>query len=138
MERLAHPFTVQSANPDAGTYRGMASVFDTLIDTWIPTRIKKGAFTNTLRANKSRIKVLYQHNADWPIGVPTKMEENERGLYVEAKISQTAMGKDVLQLLRDKVLTEMSVGFDPIRFEMVNETIDGMTVQVRHISELVV
>jgi HK97 family phage prohead protease len=136
MEHLASAFTVQSASPDTGTFRGMASVFNTLIDTWVPTRIKPGAFANTIVANKSRIKVLYQHNADWPIGVPTKMEETERGLYVEAKISPTTMGTDVLQLLRDKVITELSIGFDPVRVEMVNETINGVTVQVRHLREV--
>jgi HK97 family phage prohead protease len=136
MEHLTQSFTVQSANPTSGTFGGLASAFNTMIDSWVPTRIKRGAFQKTLRDNKHRIKVLYQHDATLPIGIPTRMEETDRGLYVEAKISQTTTGKDCLILLKDKVITEMSIGFDPVRFEMVNETINGNTVPVRHITEL--
>ena len=101
-EQMSLAFAIQKDDalaPDS--FRGLASVFGVLIDTWVPTRILPGAFTKTLQENAKRIKVLYQHNADWPIGVPTKMEENSDGLLVEAKVSQTVMGQEALTLIRD-------------------------------------
>lgn len=133
-EHLALTFAIQRDEAiGEDSFRGLASVFHTLIDTWVPTRILPGAFTKTLQENAKRIKVLYQHNPDWPIGIPTRMEENSDGLDVTAKVSQTTMGKEVLQLIRDGVLTELSIGFDPVKYEMVDE---GATGLVRHLKEL--
>src|SRR3990167_4157245 len=134
-EQMSVAFAIHDADLEANSFRGMASVFNNLIDAWVPTRIMQGAFSKTLTENVKRIKVLYQHNPDWPIGLPTKMEENGDGLLVEASVSLTTMGKDVLVLLRDKVLTELSIGFDPIKYQMVEENIEGMKAQVRHITE---
>lgn len=131
------PFDVHRASLaptlDKDSFRGMASVFGNLIDAFVPTRILPGAFANTIRENKNRIKVLFNHDADSPIGVPTRMEETRDGLLVEAKISQTEKGKEVLTLIRDGVLSELSIGFDPLKYSMVDE---GALGQVRHISEL--
>jgi hypothetical protein len=126
------------AAPDLppNSFRGMASVFGNLIESWIPTRLLKGAFRKTLKENAKRIKVLYQHDDASPIGRPTRLEEREDGLYIEARISDTTLGRDVLTLLRDQVLTELSIGFDPIRDTLVEEDIDGLRVKVRHISEV--
>lgn len=136
MERMALSFAIHESDLEAGTFGGLAAAFNTMIDTWVPTRIKAGAFAKTLadNAQKARVKILYQHNYDWPIGIPVTMEENSDGLLVKGKISQTQQGKDVIMLMKDKVLTEMSIGFDPIRHEMVDE---GIAVgQVRHITEI--
>lgn len=132
-EKLSYQFAIHDAELPENHFRGLASVFNTLIDAWIPTRILPGAFTKTLNENAHRVKVLFQHNPDWPIGVPTKMEENSDGLLVEAKISKTTMGQDTMILLRDKVITELSIGFDPIKHEMVEEQGLGM---VRHVKEV--
>ena len=110
----------------------MASVFGVLIDAWIPTRIKLGAFTKTLQDNKDRVKVLWQHDSYQPIGKPTLMDENSDGLLVEATISNTQCGRDAIVLMRDKVVTELSIGFDPTRWEMIEQN----GVIERHISEL--
>jgi HK97 family phage prohead protease len=137
MQTAVVPFEVHRATKatalDKDSFRGMASVFDHLIDAFVPTRILPGAFTKTLKENRSRVKVLYQHNEDWPIGVPTKMEETRDGLLVEAKISQTERGKEALILIRDGVLDELSIGFDAVKWTMVNEPGLGA---VRHITEL--
>lgn len=135
-EKMSVAFAIHDAPLDGNSFRGMASVFNTMIDAYIPTRILPGAFTKTLSENAKRIKVLYQHNPDWPIGLPTKMEEKGDGLLVEAKISDTTMGKDCLTLMRDKVITELSIGFDPIKFSMVEEAgADGAKTMVRLINE---
>lgn len=99
-------------------FGGLASAFGTKIDTWMPTFIEHGSFAKTLadRQQQKRVKVLYQHDRMSPIGVPTLMEETQDGLLVIGKVSETQTGKDVLTLLRDGVITEMSIGFDPVEF----------------------
>jgi len=77
--------------------------------------IQKGAFSKTLKENKSRIKMLWQHNLQEPIGKPLEMFEDEKGLYTQTKISQTDIGKKVMILAKDGVINEMSIGYYPIK-----------------------
>lgn len=52
-------------------------------------------------------------NHDWdnPIGSPVEAYEDEKGLFLRAKVSDTAAGRDCLTLLRDKVVKKLSIGF---------------------------
>lgn len=108
--------THQSEDLGENEFTGMASVFNVLIDTYVPTKILPGAFKKTLRENKGRIKILSQHNTDDVIGKPVEMYETDDGLFVRGKISDTSVGRDVLTLMRDGVITELSIGFDPVSF----------------------
>jgi HK97 family phage prohead protease len=94
-------------------FEGYASYFNN-IDSYGDV-IQKGAFTKTLQDNKNRIKILWQHNTSEPIGLPTKMIEDDNGLFVEGKISMTETGKKAMTLMRDGVITEMSIGYDVIK-----------------------
>ena len=119
-------------------------MFGSEVDTWPRTIVDPGAFTKTLAEANGRVKVLWQHDPWCPIGKPTEMREDNKGLYIVGKISDTQAGKDALTLLRDGVVDEMSIGFDPIRWEMVPDpamqtpagmapSMDGM---VRHLKEV--
>lgn len=132
-ETLSVQLALQDSDPAKGTFKGLASVFGNLIDAYVPTRILPGAFTKTLQENMKRIKILYQHDPSSPIGVPTVLKETSDGLYVEGRISQTALGRDCVTLMQDGVITEMSIGHDPIKFQTVVEQALG---PVRHITEL--
>jgi uncharacterized protein len=94
-------------------FEGYASVFGN-IDSHDDI-IETGSFKKTIKENKNRIKVLWQHNMMEPIGLPEVMEEDSQGLYVKAKISQTDTGKKALILIKDGVINEMSIGFDIIK-----------------------
>ena len=71
--------------------------------------IVPGAFAKTLSERGSRVKVLWQHSE--PVGRPQTMSEDERGLYVEGKISKTRLGDEALELMRDGVIDQMSIGY---------------------------
>jgi HK97 family phage prohead protease len=73
--------------------------------------INKGAFTKTIAEGfpAGRVKMLWQH--DKPLGMPSEMFEDERGLYVKGKISRTQLGDEALELMRDGVVDRMSIGF---------------------------
>lgn len=46
-----------------------------------------------------------------PIGAITAVRDEEDGCYIDAKISATPLGDETLQLIRDEVLTRVSIGF---------------------------
>ena len=109
-------------------FMGIASMFGRLIDAVVPTRVLPGAFTRTLKDNANRIVILWHHDEHEPIGRPTLLEETDIGLLVRAKISQTPAGQKALTLLRDGVVRELSIGFDPVKWEIVEE--EGRVVRL--------
>jgi HK97 family phage prohead protease len=111
-------------------FEGYASFFNN-IDAYDDI-IEKGAFRKTISENRSRIKVLWQHDANEPIGLPIDMTEDDNGLYVKAKISMTDTGKKAMTLIKDGVITEMSIGYDVVKddYKMLG------TKRVRMLKEL--
>lgn len=79
--------------------------------------IENGAFSKTLKENAGRVKVLWQHDTNEPIGKPVAMEQDSKGLYIKAKISMTDTGRKAMELMRDGVIDEMSIGYDIIKDE---------------------
>ena len=76
------------------------------------------------------MKILSGHNESLlPIGKPLELREDAKGLYLKAKISDTALGRDVKTLIGDGVLCELSIGYDPVTFEYDAEGI-------RHLKEV--
>jgi uncharacterized protein len=98
--------------------------------------IMPGAFTKTLSENSRRIKHLWQHDVRYPLSKPSVLKEDSFGLYFESEISKTSYGKDVLQLYKDGVVDEHSIGFRTVRrtkkdsYSEINETLlyEGSTV----------
>ena len=79
--------------------------------------VERGCFTKTLAENRKRIKMLWQHKVDEPIGKPLVIEQDSKGLYTKTKITPTDVGKKTLMLARDGVIEEMSIGYDTIKEE---------------------
>lgn len=128
--RAQVPFTLHRSAPSAAVvFEGYASVFNTLIAAHVPTIIERGAFKKTITEQWDRVVILWQHNSDEPIGRPLELREDERGLFLRAQLSSTPRGQEAAQLLRDGVVTEMSIGFDPIDYTIAANG-------VRHITEL--
>ena len=127
-ERKAVSFELESAD-ESGEFSGYAAVFgnqDSGNDI-----IERGAFTKTIAENFDRIKILSQHDdCNLPIGKPLELREDERGLFIRGKISDTQKGRDIQTLLRDGVLNELSIGYESVDFDY-----DGAT-GVRHLKEV--
>lgn len=72
----------------------------------------KGVFAQSIEEDfpRKRIKVLAFHRH--PVGLPLEMREDKTGLWVKARISETAAGDELLTLMRDEVVDTMSVGFN--------------------------
>jgi len=73
--------------------------------------IELGAFADSIKAGRDKIKILWQHKSQEPIGIPVEMREDSNGLWVKGKISKTARGDEAIELMKDGVVSAMSVGF---------------------------
>jgi HK97 family phage prohead protease len=101
------------ADENAGIIKGYASIFGNKdSDNDI---IMKGAYKKTLSENSERVKYLYQHDMALPIGKMQELYEDEKGLMFVAKIAQTQLGKDVIELMKAGIITENSVGILPLK-----------------------
>ena len=94
----------------------------------------RGAFSNVVRASH-RVKFLVGHDARaLPIGRATLLREDDAGLYGEVRISDTERGSEVLTLIRDGALSELSIGFSPLKDKRRQ---DGVVErQLAHLAEV--
>jgi HK97 family phage prohead protease len=95
-----------------------------------------GAYKKTLKENgpdspKPRILHLYMHDSMKPLAKPSVLKEDKTGLYFESQISQTALGKDVIQLYQDKVLTEHSIGYQIVKRERDEEREEQKLIELK-------
>lgn len=118
-EYKSFKFELESAD-ESGEFSGYAAVFgnkDSDGDV-----IEKGAFSKTIREDFDRIKILSQHtDCELPIGKPLELREDDKGLFIRGKISDTAKGRDIQTLMKDGVLNELSIGYDAVEFNYDSE-----------------
>lgn len=115
-EQKTIEFELEKYDEAEGVFSGYGAVFSN-IDSGGDI-IEPGAFTKTIAESADRVKILSGHNEGLlPIGKPLELREDAKGLYLEAKISDTALGRDVKTLIADGVLCELSIGYDPVVFD---------------------
>ena len=110
-------FVVEYSSDDDRVIKGWASVFDN-VDSDMDV-IKRGAYTKTIKERgpegKGRIKLVAQHKMAMPIGKILKLEETDRGLYMEAKFGTHRDGEDYYRMAKEGIIDEFSVGFVPVK-----------------------
>jgi len=88
--------------------------------------VEKGAFESSLEQHKQNgtmPAMLLHHDLHRPIGVWTKMEEDEYGLAVEGKLTKNVRDADeAYALLKDGALHSMSIGYRVVREEYDRKT----------------
>lgn len=112
--REVRSFALQiKAAGDDGTVEGYGSVFG-VRDNYDDV-IAKGAFIQSLKDHKAAgtmPAMLWQHDADKPIGVWTEMVEDEKGLRIKGQLAmETVRGKEAHALLKMGALNGLSIGF---------------------------
>jgi len=105
-------FEIKAVNAD-GTVEGYGSVFG-VRDNYDDV-ISKGAFVQSLKDHKAAgtmPAMLWQHDADKPIGIWTEMIEDEKGLRIKGQLAmETVKGKEAHALLKMGALNGLSIGF---------------------------
>ncbi|MFX0136106.1 MAG: HK97 family phage prohead protease, partial [Candidatus Hodarchaeota archaeon] len=117
METKNFNFEIKATNDTVMEFEGYGSIFNNM-DSYRDV-VEKGCFNRSINNNKSRIKVLWQHYH--PIGKPLELSEDDKGLYIKGKISNTEQGKEAYTLMKDKVINEMSIGYNTVRSEYDKE-----------------
>lgn len=101
---------IKEYNQEDMTIKGYASTFGGDPDAHGDV-VVSGAFKKTLITRSGRIKFLVHHDWNQIVGKIIHAEEDEKGLYIEAKIVDTVAGKDLMKLVDAGVIDRMSIGF---------------------------
>jgi len=124
--------TLADVDEKMGIVKGYGSVFgnkDSDGDV-----IMRGAYRKTLQENGYRVKYLYQHDMDKPLGKMSELYEDEKGLAFVAEVPKTTLGMDVMELMKAGVITENSVGIVPIQKEQQEDYRELKEVKLYEIS----
>jgi uncharacterized protein len=113
-------FSCKAVDDDQGLIEAYGSVFDT-VDQGDDT-VKPGAFKRTIQNSKQRVQagkakflaaMLWQHDANQPIGGWTDLKEDAHGLLCKGQIVlSTQLGKECYELIKAGVIDQFSIGYD--------------------------
>lgn len=99
------------ADGDGSTVTGYGAIFGN-VDQGGDVIIE-GAFAESLKTDR-KIKMLWNHRPDQPIGLWTSIAEDEKGLKVEGKIADTPKGNEVKELIKMGAIDSLSIGYRTI------------------------
>ena len=128
-EMITRSFEIRATDAELRTVEGLAVPYNDTIDIgggW-SERFEKGAID--LNAN---VKLFRDHEDI--IGVVTEMTESDEGLMIKAKISETVLGNETLNLVKDGAIRSFSVGFIPVTDVKKDKTIIRTKVNLKEVS----
>tara|TARA_Y100001972_G_scaffold10_1_gene22 strand:- start:1380 stop:2558 length:1179 start_codon:yes stop_codon:yes gene_type:complete len=110
-QRQVYECEIKTQGEAEGEFEGYASTFGN-VDKGNDV-VVNGAFRKSLRRRPyNKVKLLYQHRTDEPIGVFKGMREDDNGLYVKGQLAMgTQKGREVYELMKMGALDAMSIGF---------------------------
>jgi HK97 family phage prohead protease len=113
---------IKSVLNDGFIFNGYASVFDYL-DSHNEI-IVKGAFLKSIqRHNREslKVKLLWQHDTQKPIGVINQISEDNKGLFVDVALNSSVnQAREVAALVKQKAVDSFSIGFDIEKYRINN------------------
>ena len=131
-------FEIKAVSDD-GLFSGYASVFDN-VDSYGDI-VRKGAFVESIGEWESKGKmppILWNHDPSDPIGIYTKMQEDEKGLYVEGKllIDDVPRAKQTHALMKAGVIDGLSIGYrvKEYLYNVDEEVTDLIKLSLREVS----
>ena len=131
-------FEIKAVSDD-GIFSGYASVFDN-VDSYGDI-VRKGAFVESIGEWESKGKmppILWNHDPSDPIGIYTKMQEDDKGLYVEGKllIDDVPRAKQTHALMKAGVIDGLSIGYrvKEYLYNVDEEVTDLIKLSLREVS----
>lgn len=103
-------------------------------------RTVDGCFVGTIAEHRSKGTMplmLWMHNPyELPVGVWVDWEEDEKGLFMKGRLSQTTMGKDIEILAKDGAIKKFSIGYrvEKGRWNEELDSYDLLAVKVMEVS----
>ena len=102
------------ASLESGEFDGHASIHTSTDQGG--DRVKRGAFTRTIKAQGGKVPLLWQHDTQEPIGVSLSLEEDEVGLKVHGQLNlEVQRGAECYALLKQGAIKGLSFGYDVVR-----------------------
>jgi uncharacterized protein len=122
MEMLKRSFEIRATDVEKREVSGIAVPYNETYDMGGGRleRFEKGAVDTN-----SHVKLFRDHNEI--IGVVTELQDSDEGLLVRAKISETTLGNETLELVKDGAIRSFSVGFIPVK----NRTEGNITIRTK-------
>ncbi len=104
----------------SGTFEGYASVFH--VTDSANDRVVPGAFRKSLVAAQAENRLpplLWQHDAQKPIGIWHDMFEDSHGLFVRGElfVDDISQAREAYKLMKEGVVTGLSIGYRTIQSE---------------------
>ena len=121
-------FQFKALAEDQGIFTGYASAYG--VEDLDGDIVEPGAFADSLSAGAASEGVLIfaQHqDRKEPLGRSLELREDEKGLFVKGQISDTSMGRDYRQLVKDGVLDRMSIGYIATQYYLDERNIRHIT-----------
>jgi HK97 family phage prohead protease len=123
------------AEGEGMTFHGYAAVFDSPSEPMpFVERIRQGAFAKTL-SGKRDMRMFLNHNSDVLLASTRagtlRLEEDQKGLRVQADLPDTTAGRDTAELLRRGDIATMSFGFQTVRDAWSEDGKNRELVEVR-------
>lgn len=87
--------------------------------------VQKGAFRESI-LKRPVVPVLWSHKTDEPIGKTSILQETNEGLLFRCKILDTFRGEDLKELVREQVVTGVSIGFNLIKSHSISAGIRSL------------
>lgn len=114
MNTKTHKLNLKSLNED-GTFEGYASVFH--YTDHHGDCVEKGAFAKSImNLTSKKLKMLWQHNQEKPIGVWESVHEDDYGLYVKGRLLlDVKQAREAYSFLKAGVIDGLSIGYMPVQ-----------------------
>lgn len=124
MEQKKHLFkTFELKADEVGGVSGFFSTYDKTPDSYGDI-IEPGAFTETLKKREESghpFPLCFNHDFSAVIGAVDKVEDMEKGPYIEAHFLDTGLAKDVRKMLQSGAIYQFSFAYDVLGWREPNE-----------------
>ncbi|WIA55190.1 HK97 family phage prohead protease [Sphingobium sp. WTD-1] len=125
-------FRIDSFDAEKGIVEGYASKFGNVDQ--VGDVVEKGAFTKSIQQGASRVRFLWQHNKQEPIGVIQEIREDDHGLYIKAEFANTQRAQETRELMKMGALDSFSIGYRvPKDKIVVEQTKEGQIQRLKEI-----
>jgi HK97 family phage prohead protease len=84
-------------------------------------RGRKGMFSKTWSENFGRIRHLFNHNSNQPLGETKKLWDDEEYAYGESIIGKHDLGMDFIKMVESNLIKEASYGYNVIKSNQLKD-----------------
>lgn len=116
MDHKYKSFELKAKEDETGMIAGFFSTYDETPDSYGDI-IKPGAFTETIKKREESghpFPLCFNHDFSKVIGAVDKIEDTDKGPYIEAHFLDTDLAQDVRKMLKSGAIYQFSFAYDVI------------------------